>query len=141
MSDTCFCSSIFFISSRRNTLKALEPKRSLTMHSNAVLHRTPLQLFKYVMGVKAQISSSYVGSDATTASHVRPSLLLKALLYRPYLPVPPLLPLCPLLHTYLLVPPLPELKITAGHWLFSVHICQMANHFPKWSAAYTVVPA
>ena len=27
-----------------------------------------------------------------------------------------------------------ELKITAGHWPFSVHICQMANHFPKWSA-------
>ena len=22
----------------------------------------------------------------------------------------------------------PELKITAGHWPFSVHICQMANH-------------
>ena len=28
-----------------------------------------------------------------------------------------------------------ELKITAGHWPFSVHICQMDNHFPKWSAA------
>ena len=30
---------------------------------------------------------------------------------------------------------LPELKLTASHWLFSVHICQMANHFPKWLAA------
>ena len=27
-----------------------------------------------------------------------------------------------------------ELKITAGHWPFSVHICQSANHFPKWLA-------
>ena len=29
----------------------------------------------------------------------------------------------------------PPEKITAGHWPFSVHICQIANHFPKWSAA------
>ena len=28
-----------------------------------------------------------------------------------------------------------ELKITAGHWPFFAHICQMANHFPRWSAA------
>ena len=25
-----------------------------------------------------------------------------------------------------------DLKITTGHWPFSVQNCQMANHFPKW---------
>ena len=25
-----------------------------------------------------------------------------------------------------------DLNIMAGHWLFSVLNCQMANHFPKW---------
>ena len=33
-----------------------------------------------------------------------------------------------------------DLKITAGHWLFSVHICQMADHFPKGSATMYLFP-
>ena len=27
-----------------------------------------------------------------------------------------------------------DLKITTGHWPFSVQYCQTANHFPKWLA-------
>ena len=31
---------------------------------------------------------------------------------------------------------IPELKITAGPWPFSVQNCQMANHFPRWLAVW-----